>query len=136
MERGSHIVERAGHVWFGVFLCPSSHLEITGCGWSPAARPFPFAEALRDLLQRHRPVPQRLEHFGDLAGHRLSSSLLPESISTGRPPSTELSQCNQASRCGLICSNVLRLRLPHSGSAWAAMTSAGTNLPPWPWSAP
>ena len=70
---------------------------------------------LRHLLQRHRPVPQRLEHFGDLAGHHLSSSLLPESISTGRRPSTELSQCNQASRCCLICSNVLRLRLPHSG---------------------
>src|ERR1700733_1651523 len=132
MECGSHIVEGPRHVRLGIFLCPSGHLEVAGCGWPLAARPFPLTEMLRDLLQCHRSVPQGLEHVGDLAGHRLSSCLLPESTSTGRRPSTELSQCNQASRCGLTCSNVFRLQLPQSGSAWAAITSAGTNLPPWP----
>src|ERR1700733_10007293 len=126
------VVERTVYVRFGILLCPSGHFQIAAWRVPPAARPPASTTLLRYLVQRHGAVPQCPDQVGYLAGHRWSSSLPPDSTSNGRRPSTELSQCSQASKCGLISSNVLRLQLPQSGSAWAAITSAGTNLPPWP----
>ena len=98
--------------------------------WSASSTwPGAFAEPLRDLIQGHRAIPQRIDQVGDFAGHAVPSSV---SLRPRAPGRRRVVVACPAIESVLDASKVFLFRLPHSGSACARITSSGRNRPPQP----